>query len=124
MKLLHIILIGITMLSLDLIYLSTFSGFFNKLVKSIQGTPIEFNIIGAILCYLLLIGGLSYFILSKKRALKDAFLLGLVIYGVYETTNYTILKNWSFKAVMLDTLWGAILFTLTSAIYYRFIAAL
>ena len=124
MKLLHIILIGITMLSLDLVYLSTFSGFFNKLVKSIQGTPIEFNIIGAILCYLLLIGGLSYFILSKKRALKDAFLLGLVIYGVYETTNYTILKNWSFKAVMLDTLWGAILFTLTAAIYYRFIAAL
>lgn len=124
MKLLHIILIGITMLSLDLVYLSTFSGFFNKLVKSIQGTPIEFNVIGAILCYLLLIGGLSYFILSKKRALKDAFLLGLVIYGVYETTNYTILKNWSFKAVMLDTLWGAILFTLTAAVYYRFIAAL
>ena len=48
----------------------------------------------------------------------DAFLLGIVIYGVYESTNYAILKNWNIKAVALDTLWGGILFALTTKVTY------
>jgi uncharacterized membrane protein len=110
----------IAMLGLDFVYLSMFSKFFNKLVQSIQGTPIKFNPIGAVLCYILLIFGLNYFIIDKKKSAADAFLLGLVIYGVYETTNYTILKNWSAHAVVLDTLWGGVLMALTTKITYLF----
>lgn len=108
------------MLALDFLYLSSFGNFFNSLVKSIQGSPIKFNPIGAILCYILLIVGLNYFIIAEKRPLTDAFLLGLVIYGVYETTNYTILAKWNEKAVILDTLWGGILMTLTTKATYYF----
>lgn len=119
MKLLHIILIGIIMLFLDSIYLSTFSGFYNNIIKSIQGTTIQFKLDGAVLCYLLLIYGLYYFIISQKRSIKDAFLLGIIIYGVYETTNYAIIDKWDPKAVVLDTLWGGILFATTTAIVYK-----
>jgi uncharacterized membrane protein len=112
---------AVAMLGLDFIYLSTFANFFNKLVTSIQGTKIQFNIVGAILCYILLIGGLNYFIISKKRSLFDAFLLGIVIYGVYETTNYAIFKKWSAAAMAIDTLWGGILFALTTKITYKLI---
>jgi uncharacterized membrane protein len=111
-----VLLSGVVMLGLDFIYLSTFSTFFNNLVRSIQGSPIAFNITGALLCYTLLILGLNYFIIAPKKSLVDAFLLGIVIYGVYETTNYTILKKWSAKAVALDTFWGGLLFALTTKI--------
>ena len=39
----------------------------------------------AILCYLFCL--LEFYFLIKKSSKLDAFLLGLVIYGVYETTN-------------------------------------
>ena len=118
MNLKQVIISGIAMLLLDFVYLSAFSGFFNKLVTSIQGSKIKFNAIGAILCYILLIGGLNYFIISRKKSLQEAFILGVVIYGVYETTNFAILEKWKMEAVALDTLWGGILFALTSKITY------
>ena len=118
MNLKQVIISGIAMLLLDFVYLSAFSGFFNKLVTSIQGSKIKFNAIGAILCYILLIGGLNYFIISRKKSLQEAFILGVVIYGVYETTNLAILEKWKMEAVALDTLWGGILFALTSKITY------
>jgi uncharacterized membrane protein len=118
MNLKQIIISAIAMLLLDFVYLSGFSKFFNDLVTSIQGTKIKFNPVGAILCYILLIGGLNYFIIARRKSLQEAFILGIVIYGVYETTNLTILSKWSPKAVALDTLWGGILFALTTKITY------
>ena len=119
MNLNQILISGISMLCLDFVYLSTFSGFFNNLVTKVQGYKIRFNIWGAILCYILLIGGLNYFIISRKKSLQEAFIFGIVIYGVYETTNLALLDKWSIESVALDTLWGGILFTLTSWITYR-----
>lgn len=118
MKLKHLLISGLAMLALDFVYLSAFSKFFNTLVRSIQGSPIQFKWIGAALCYVFLIFGLNYFIIDAKKPLMDAFLFGLVIYGVYETTNYALLDKWSAKAVVLDTLWGGILMALTTKITY------
>jgi len=113
------IVIAIIMLVLDIIYLKIFSGFFNDVVTKVQGSKIKFNVIGGILCYTLLVFGLNYFIISKKKPLIDAFILGIVIYGVYETTTYAILEKWSPLAVILDTFWGGLLFTLTTYIAYK-----
>jgi uncharacterized membrane protein len=38
----------------------------------------------------------------------------VIIYGVYETTNYAIIKKWSPYAIVLDTVWGGILYTLVT----------
>ena len=99
--------------------MTKFNNFFNKLVYNIQGSFIKFNLMGAILCYILLIYGLNYFIISPKKTVMDAFILGVVIYGVYETTNYAIFDKWSLKAVILDTIWGGSLFALTTMILQR-----
>jgi uncharacterized membrane protein len=120
MNLKQILISGSVMLLLDFIYLSSLGNFFNKMIKSIQGTKIKFNIVGAIMCYILLIVGLNYFIIDKKRPLIDAFILGIIIYGVYEGTNYAIIEKWDPIAVIIDTLWGGILFTLTTKITYLF----
>jgi uncharacterized membrane protein len=90
--------------------------YFNKQVQAIQGTKIQFNLLAALICYIFLIYGLNYFIIKPKRSASDAFLLGLIIYGVYETTNWAIFTKWSPLSVIIDTLWGGILFALTTTI--------
>jgi uncharacterized membrane protein len=109
------------MLILDSIYLYTFSNFFNNVVSKVQGSKLRINLLGATLCYLFLVYGLNYFIISRKKPLMDAFILGIIIYGVYETTTYALLENWSPYAVVLDTFWGGILFTLTTYFSYKFL---
>jgi uncharacterized membrane protein len=106
--------IAAVMLTLDSIYLYTIKDYFIGQIIQIQKVNIQPKYMGAVFCYLFLVFGLYYFIIEENRPLMDAFLFGLVIYGVYETTNYAILKKWKWETVLMDTAWGAILFTLTT----------
>ena len=120
----NIIKLGIILFSIDFIYLKSIGSFFNKKMKLIQKEPFELNKFGALLCYSFLILGLYHFVIKnidkntvlkkQKTLIKDAFILGFVIYGVFETTNYAIFKNWSVELLILDTLWGGILLGTTS----------
>ena len=49
----------------------------------------------------------------------DAFLLGLVIYGIYEFTNKAILTKWTYTTVVMDTVWGGILFASVTFLTYQ-----
>lgn len=103
----------------DALYLNFSSKFFNKVINDIQGSDIKLRIIPTVACYIFLVFGVYHFIISKKKSPDEAFLLGLVVYGVYETTNYAIIDKWPLKAVIMDTLWGGILFYLSTAITYN-----
>jgi uncharacterized membrane protein len=105
---------AVILVSIDFVYLSWIKPYFDTQIYRVQGSPLCINLWGAILCYFFLVFGLYYFILREKKSILDAFLLGLVLYGVYETTSYSLLKNWSFQTVIMDTLWGGILFALTT----------
>ena len=107
---------AIIFVSLDSVYLNYMKDYFNKQVQSVQGTKIQFNLLAALICYIFLIYGLNYFIIRPRKSPSDAFLLGLIIYGVYETTNWAIFTKWSPLSVIIDTLWGGILFALTTTI--------
>jgi uncharacterized membrane protein len=95
------------------------SNYFNNQIKIVQGSPIKLNMVAAILCYISLIFGLYYFILKDKRSIRDAFLLGLVIYSVYDLTTLALLKNWFVTTAVIDSLWGGILFALTTTFVYK-----
>ena len=107
---------AIIFVSIDFIYLNLMKDYFNNQIKSVQGSQMNVNIFGAVLCYIFLIVGINYFIIKPKKSVSEAFLLGIVIYGVYETTNYALFKNWSILTVIIDTLWGGILFASTTYI--------
>tara|TARA_B100000035_G_scaffold315367_1_gene335548 strand:- start:9528 stop:9890 length:363 start_codon:yes stop_codon:yes gene_type:complete len=106
---------------IDAVYLTTTGNYYNKVVKSIQGSDIKMRALSAFFCYIFLTVGLYYFILRKKESVLSAFILGVVIYGVYETTNHAIFKNWDILAVFMDTIWGGILFALTTYLTYKFL---
>lgn len=111
--------ISLILLSLDYVYLSTTLNFYKKLIKNIQGRDAVFRRNGAILCYMLLVFSIYYFIILKNGSELDAFLLGLSIYGVFDLTNYAIFDRWNYKAVIMDTLWGGILYYTTVKIHRK-----
>ena len=114
-----VIIIAGCLVLLDSVYLQIMKNAFNKQIMLIQGSPIQLNIFAAIGCYISLIFGLYYFIIREKRSVKDAFLLGIVIYSVYDLTTLALLKKWSPMISLIDSVWGGILFALTTAIVYR-----
>ena len=116
---LQYLLSAIVFVILDGFYLNLTKDYFNKQVKSIQGSDIKANFIAIGITHIFLIYGLNYFIIQKNRPVKDAALLGLVIYAVYEFTNLSIFTNWSVLSTIIDTTWGAVLFGLTTAIVYK-----
>ena len=107
---------AIIFVTLDYFYLNLMKGYFEKQIQSVQGSPLKMNFLAAIICYIFLIFGLNYFIIKPKRSVKDAFLFGLIIYAVYETTNKTLLTKWSWTTVFIDSLWGGVIFALTTGI--------
>jgi len=109
-------LITVCLLALDGIYLSIFGNQFAKMIFSIQGSAIKLKYISAILCYILLVTGLYYFIILPKRPILDAFLFGVLIYGVYDTTNHATIQKWKWYLALLDTIWGGTLFAITTHI--------
>lgn len=110
---------SVLFVAIDSVYLNLSSSFFNGIVKGIQGSPLKLNMTGAIICYLFLVFGLYYFIIRKRGTVQDAFLFGLTVYGVFEFTNRAIFKKWPVSATIIDTLWGGILFALTTWVSYK-----
>jgi uncharacterized membrane protein len=110
---------AIVLIILDSVYLHLMTGYFKKQVMAVQGSPLQLNLVGAALCYVFIIFGLNYFIIKNRKSVKDAFLLGIVIYAIFELTTLALFKNWYIMSVLIDTLWGGILFGLTTAIVYK-----
>ena len=116
------IIISLIFVLIDSIYLKLMSSHFQSLVKKIQGgVEMEFRYIPAIFCYLFLVFGLQYLIINKQASNLDAAILGWIIYGVFETTNAAIFKDWDIKSILIDTTWGGILYFLTKVIYDKLI---
>jgi uncharacterized membrane protein len=115
----NIFVTGLLFLLIDSIYLTSTTSHFQTLVKNIQGAQLKLDMLATGLTYISLVLGLWYFILREKRPVFDAFLFGLAVYSVYEFTNKAIFRDWGWDTVMLDTVWGGILFSLTTYLVYK-----
>lgn len=108
----------VALLVLDGIYIYLTQKIFADQIVNVQRVVMTLKPMGALVCYVLLVAGLNYFIIQRNRSIPEAFFLGLVIYGVYDSTNYATLKKWEPNVAIMDTLWGGSLFALTTAITY------
>lgn len=66
--------------------------------------------------YLLYMAGVTYFAGvpalqggSAMPALINGAVLGLVAYGTYELTSWTVMRDWHPQMVVMDMAWGAVL---------------
>jgi uncharacterized membrane protein len=116
-----ILTILVVMLALDSVYLYFTKSIFGQLVARIQRTALEPKMLGAVVVYILLAVGLYIFILEPGKPLWQAALLGLVIYGVYDFTNYAIFKKYDLSIAIMDMVWGSVLLTATTYIVRKLI---
>ena len=120
MSITPLLTIATILVAVDSIYLYIIKDYFQNQIQIIQQTPVKINYLGAAICYFFLAIGLNYFIIQPKKTMWEAFLLGLVIYGVYESTNYALFSKWAFTTVAIDTLWGGALFAISTYIIQYF----
>ena len=111
-----LIISAIIFIVMDSVYLYVIKNYFANQIIKVQGSPMKINITATLICYVILIFGINYFIIQPRRSVQDAFLLGLVIYGVFETTNMALFTKWAWLTVLIDTLWGGILFAVNTSI--------
>ena len=114
----QILLSGVILLVLDFLFLSFNSKAFGEEIAAVQRVALQLQPVGIVTCYLFIISGLYYFILREHRSPLDAFILGMVINGVYESTNYATFKKWNPALAGMDILWGGILFYTTTYVTY------
>lgn len=103
------IYIGVIILVLDMLYISRIKDKYNEMVTSIQGSEMKVNMYGAVFAYLMLTLGV-YKLVELNLSLQDCFIMGFVVYGVYNGTCHGIFNNWNEKIAIMDTIWGGTLF--------------
>ena len=133
-----LLVLSVIILALDAVFLTLAKDIFARQVMLVQGTAMKVNIPSAAICYILIVLGLYYFVLRHiivpnatsaaaaiqtmriDDGMKAAFFLGILVYGVYETTTLAILRNWSPMTAVIDTTWGGTLFALSAYIFYKY----
>jgi len=64
----------------------------------------------AFVVYVLLGTGIALFVIPRAATMAQAAgygaLYGLVVYGVYDFTNYSTLRQWPFVLTLADVAWG------------------
>ena len=64
----------------------------------------------AVVVYVLLGTGIALFVIPRAPtaplAAAHGALFGLVVYGVYDFTNYSTLRQWPFVLTIADVAWG------------------
>ncbi len=102
-------------------------GYMNMIQKVQNGDDINIQVYAVILSYIFVICGLVFYVIpyaqkvSRKSKLYTALtiggLYGVLVYGVYNTTNLALFKHFSFTHAVGDILWGGILYTIATLVY-------
>jgi uncharacterized membrane protein len=79
----------------------------------------------AFVVYALLGVGVALFVIPRAPSISLAAvygaLLGLVVYGVYDFTNYSTLREWPFVLTLADVAWGVVA-TAIASVAVRFVS--
>lgn len=123
MQLTKYILAAVIMLAFDIPWITYFGrGIYEEAVYAVQGSALRPRIAGAIGAYLLLTIGIVQFAVNGAASGRDALtrgaLLGLIAYGVFDTTCYAIFNGWSARVALIDMIWGTLLSAVVSYLVY------
>jgi uncharacterized membrane protein len=106
--------------ALDFLWLGTVaSSLYKKDLGSflrMSGTDLQPVIWAALLVYIAIPAGIVLFVLPRvspdNLVLSSLFwgaLYGIVVYTIYDMTNYSLLKDWPLRLSLIDICWGGVL---------------
>lgn len=118
------IVAAITFVALDALWLGFIARSFykNQLGVLMRAQP---DWIMAGCAYAFMVAGFVWFVFpqvqmtrSLLQAMQYGARFGVVLVGVYECTNYSMIAGWPFSLVVLDTIWGGIAYAVVSAVIF------
>jgi uncharacterized membrane protein len=114
----------IVMLVLDFLWICINNQTYQRLVQDVQRSPLSLRISGAVIAYIAMAVGLIFIVFplasqdkSKNNVMKSikyGGVFGVVVYTIYNATNYAIFRGYSYWTAIMDTLWGATVYTLAT----------
>jgi len=106
------------MLAMDAVWLTSTAAASRQMIATLQGKPMQIRWIAAAAVYALMVGAAWFFAVEPSTSWKDAAsrgaLLGLVMYGLYDLTNYATLTAYPLWFALQDMAWGTFLFAVAS----------
>ena len=136
LRILQILILFFLLIALDSIWFSLalnplYQPIFARINQQGQNEKIFVRYVPALVTWLLIAIALNYFVLSPRKeetnksyksnkyleVCKKASLLGLVIYGVYNGTNFATLKKYPIGLALVDTVWGMSAMSLVSILF-------
>ena len=109
---------SLILLILDFIWIATFMGpAYKHMIPKVQNSPMEIRKKYAFFAYTLMVLGLAMFVIPNvpKGSLADSLVygggFGLVVYGVYDCTCATALRDWDENLAIIDIIWGAFVYS-------------
>lgn len=125
---LSLIFLTIFVLVIDFIWLNMNTQIYKKLVLSVQKQEMKVNIIGAFLSYFCVILLLVFYAIplvrskSKTPSIQTCIIygggMGFLAYAIFNFTNLGIFRNYDIKTALLDTIWGGVLFSISTIFYF------
>ncbi len=101
--------LGLLMALIDIPWLMVSAERWKGAIKNIQGgVPARFDWRWGVPTYF----AMGYLV-SMSNSLTNAFWNGLATYAVFDGTNLALFKNYPIDLAIADTIWGAVLFSLT-----------
>jgi uncharacterized membrane protein len=111
--------VAAVMLLLDGIWIYLVAGnAFSSVIENIQGSAMKIRPVGAVVAYAAMILLFSQFT-TKESSGWDVFLLGFLVYAIYDGTNYALLDKYDLKTAIVDAVWGGCIFWMTSRLVYK-----
>ena len=106
------------MVAMDAVWLTARGAASRTMFGALQGSPLKMRWIPAAIVYVLMVAGLWWFAVrgatSWTGAATNGAVLGAVVYGVYDFTNYATLTRWELPYALADLAWGTFLFAVTA----------
>jgi uncharacterized membrane protein len=100
----------------DLIYLYFTKSIFGEMIVRIQKVAVQLRYWCMFLVYFMFAVALYWFILKPNRPLWEAFMLGAILYGMFDFISLGIFKKYDLSVAIMDTVWGGVLASIVTTL--------
>ena len=111
-------------MTMEYVWISSMTPLLYKQVFSdIQRAPMKPNMTYAMMAYVLILISIVYICIPLSKVYSHAWiafgLVGLCLYGIYNTTSAAVFTKYPLDMVIIDTLWGFICFSILGLMYSK-----
>ena len=114
---LYFVFVLLSILILDMLWINLFFKYrFFPMIETIQKSPVIINPSYVVAAYMILTA-LVFILIPKCSSPAEAFLIGFLVYAVYDSTNLATITDWNLVNAIIDSVWGGVLFMIIYILY-------